>query len=44
MGHRWEALVDLWTAAEGRSDLALSLHVRDTESGPEFEVVMVYVP
>ena len=44
LGDRWEVLVDLWTAEEGRSDLVLHLHVY--ENGPEYrlEIHLVYVP
>ena len=43
-GDYWNALVDLWTLEEGRSDLVL--HVRVTEVGPAFkiEIYLVYVP
>ncbi|QSI30234.1 hypothetical protein GNX71_11820 [Variovorax sp. RKNM96] len=44
MGKRWEALVDLWTLSEGRSDLVLSLRVSEVEDGFAFHVHMVYVP
>jgi hypothetical protein len=43
-GNRWDALIDLWTHSEGRSDLVLSLQVSDTENGFQFNVYMVYVP
>ena len=41
---RWDALVDLWTQAEGRSDLVLHLCVSEVVGGLEFRVHMVYVP
>lgn len=43
-GHYWNALVDLWTQEEDRSDLVL--HVRVTEFASDFriEVYLVYVP
>lgn len=45
MGNRWEALIDLWTVTEGRSDLVLHLFVRDTGDGDyKFSVHLVYVP
>jgi hypothetical protein len=44
MGDRWDALVDLWTISEGRSDLVLSAHVTESDSGFVFHVYMVYVP
>jgi hypothetical protein len=44
MGEHWNALVDLWTKEEGRSDLVLQVHV--SEVGGEYVVTayMVYVP
>jgi hypothetical protein len=44
MGEHWDALVDLWTKEEGRSDLVLQVHV--SEVGGEYVVTayMVYVP
>lgn len=44
MGDHWDALIDLWTEEEGRSDLVLQ--VRVSEEGSEFLVTiyMVYVP
>lgn len=44
LGDRWDALVDLWTASEGRSDLVLQLHVSEAEEGFLAHVYMVYVP
>jgi hypothetical protein len=44
MGNRWDALIDLWSRSEGRSDLTLSLHVSETNNGFEFNIYMVYVP
>ena len=44
MGNRWDALIDLWSSSEGRSDLVLSIHVSETNNGFEFSVYMVYVP
>lgn len=43
-GDRWDALIDLWSRAEGRSDLVLSLQVSEAQDGFEFVVYMVYVP
>jgi hypothetical protein len=43
-GNRWDALVDLWTRAEGRSDLVLSARIFETDRGFEFHIYMVYVP
>ena len=45
MGNRWEALIDLWTVTEGKSDLVLHLFVRDSDDGNyKFSVHLVYVP
>lgn len=44
MGSRWDALIDLWTLSEGRSDLVLSLQVSEAGGGFEYNVYMVYVP
>lgn len=43
-GNRWDALIDLWTLGEGRSDLVLSLQVSEAGGDFEFTVYMVYVP
>jgi hypothetical protein len=43
-GTRWDALIDLWSSSEGRSDLVLSLHVSEKDNSFEFSVYMVYVP
>ncbi len=42
-GDHWDAIVDLWTQEEGRSDLVLHAQVND---GPSFtvRVHLVYVP
>ena len=44
MGGHWEAMVDLWTVAEGRSDLVLSAKIFEAGNGFSIEVGMVYVP
>ena len=44
MGDRWDALVDLWTVSEGRSDLVLSANVTESDNGLVFHIYMVYVP
>lgn len=44
MGNRWEALIDLWSRSEGRSDLVLSLNVSEASDGFKFTIYMVYVP
>ena len=44
MGSRWDAIVDLWTLREGRSDLVLQTFVREAEVGFLFDIHMVYVP
>lgn len=43
-GSRWDALIDLWSVSEGRSDLVLSLQVQESQAGIEFSIYMVYVP
>lgn len=43
-GNHWDALVDLWTEEEGRSDLVLQARVRETVDGDMVEIHMVYVP
>lgn len=43
-GTHWDALVDLWTEEEGRSDLVLSVRVTESGDGLSFKVHMVYVP
>lgn len=44
MGTHWEALVDLWTVGEGRSDMVLSVRVSESADGFRFHIHMVYVP
>jgi hypothetical protein len=43
-GSHWDALVDLWTEAEGRSDLVLAVRVSEAKPGFVFTIHMVYVP
>ena len=43
-GNRWDALVDLWRVAEGRSDLVLSVQASETQDDFIISVYMVYVP
>lgn len=43
MGDHWDALIDLWTEEEGRSDLVLQVHISEG-SEPLVTVYMVYVP
>lgn len=43
-GNHWEVLVDLWTIAEGRSDLVLKADVHEKDSGYIVEIKLVYVP
>jgi hypothetical protein len=43
-GDHWDALVDLWTVGEGRSDLVLQAFVRESHTGFSYEIHMVYVP
>jgi hypothetical protein len=40
----WDALIDLWTEQEGRSDLVLSARIEEQSSGFHFKINMVYVP
>jgi hypothetical protein len=44
MGNQWNALIDLWTLSEGRSDLVLRAHVSESDHGFVFHIYMVYVP
>ena len=44
MGDHWDALVDLWTKEEGRSDLVLRVRVAEADAGYRVTVHMVYVP
>ncbi len=44
MGDYWDALIDLWTEEEGRSDLVLRVHVSEVGSEPLVTIYMVYVP
>lgn len=44
MGGYWDALIDLFTEEEGRSDLVLSLRVTERVGGYRFEVMSVHVP
>jgi hypothetical protein len=43
-GDHWEALVDLWTVEEGRSDLVLSLEIRESNGEYMIEVHGIHVP
>jgi hypothetical protein len=43
-GTHWDALIDLWTAEEGRSDLVLSIRISEKSNGYFFKIHMVYVP
>lgn len=40
----WEVLVDLWTEAEGRSDLVLHAYVEQKGDEPSIRLHLVYVP
>ncbi|WP_127806151.1 hypothetical protein [Hydrogenophaga sp. NH-16] len=45
MGNRWDALIDLWTVTEGRSDLTLHLHIHEAADGRyRFSFYLVHVP
>jgi hypothetical protein len=43
-GDHWDAIVDLWTEEEGRSDMVLHAFVFPTGSAFSIEVHAVYVP
>ena len=40
----WDALVDLWSIEEGRSDLVLHAKIRERDQGYSYEIHLVYVP
>jgi hypothetical protein len=44
MGDHWDALIDLWTEDEGRSDLVLEVDISEADSGYVVAIYMVYVP
>lgn len=44
MEDHWDALVDLWTKEEGRSDLVMQVRVTENEGAYTVSVYMVYVP
>lgn len=44
LGSKWDVLVDLWTEAEGRSDMVLNAEVFEVEDGYRISINMVYVP
>lgn len=44
MNGYWDALIDLFTAEEGASDLVLSLRVYEVDGKYDFEVRSVHVP
>jgi hypothetical protein len=43
-GTHWDALVDLWTEEEGRSDLVLSARIAEESNGYSYKIHTVYVP
>ena len=43
-GNHWDALVDLWTKEEGRSDLVLHAKVFDEKPGFLVRIHLVHVP
>lgn len=43
-GDYWNVLIDLYTQAEGRSDLVLKAEVKENGSGYIFDIELVYVP
>ncbi len=44
MGNHWDALIDLWTEGEGRSDLVLRVQVKEADTDYLVSIDMVYVP
>lgn len=44
MGSQWDALIDLRTLREGRSDLVLNARVSESDGEFVFHINMVYVP
>jgi hypothetical protein len=44
MGDHWDALIDLWTEEEGRTDLVFQAYVSEVDSEFLVTVYMVYVP
>lgn len=40
----WDALVDLWTFEEGRSDLVLHAKIKEIDQSYSYEIQLVYVP
>ncbi len=40
----WDALVDLWSVEEGRSDLVLHAKIREQDQGYSYAIHLVYVP
>jgi hypothetical protein len=40
----WDALVDLWSIEEGRSDLVLHAKIKEKGQGYTYEIHLVYVP
>jgi hypothetical protein len=43
-GTHWDVLVDLWSKAEGRSDLVLGARVTESGLGFTYRIQLVYVP
>ncbi|MBD8533342.1 MULTISPECIES: DUF3885 domain-containing protein [unclassified Massilia] len=43
-GRHWDALIDLWTADEGPSDMVLKLDVAESDATYLFDIQLVYVP
>ena len=44
MDPHWHVIVDLWTEAEGRSDLVLTGNMLETQGDLRFTLGLVYVP
>ena len=40
----WDALIDLWSIEEGRSDLVLHAKIKEKDQGYTYEIHLVYVP
>ena len=43
-GDYWNVLIDLWTVAEGSSDLVLNAKIRQIQNEYVVEINLVYVP
>ena len=43
-GNYWDALIDLYTKTEGRSDLVLDVEIREDNNEYVVDIKLVYVP